>query len=102
MVKKVIEPFIYGGQSEWYLRIPLTQPKGHPRSVYYPQYFHTEYLKKTEYTFRQALERRLKLVIQFENEGRRKKSNGPGHRICCSAKFIKQEEDGLYDKYDNW
>ena len=101
MVKKVIEPFIYGGQLEWYLRIPLTQPKGHPRSVYYPQYFHTEYLKKTEYTFRQALERRLKLVIQFENEGRRKVGKG-STRICSSPKFIQEEADGLYDKYDKW
>lgn len=100
-MKKRIESFLYTGTSEWYLRIPLSQPKGLPRCIYFPQFFHTEYLCKDRYTIRQALERRLKLVIQFENEGRRKKWNGK-NRWCSSEKFIQDEKDGLYDKYDNW
>ena len=99
MVKKVIEPFIYTGQSDWYLRIPLTQPKGCDRTFYDRQYFHTEYLKKDQYTLRQVLSRRLQLVTQFENEGRRKIGKG-STRICSSTKFIQEEADGKYNKYD--
>ena len=50
---------------------------------------------------KQALERRLELVIQFENEGKRRKTQYK-NRLCDSAKFIQEEKDGLYDKYDNW
>ena len=42
MGKKTIETFIYDGACDWYLRIPLTQPKG-IRDTYSPQYFWTEY-----------------------------------------------------------
>ena len=101
MGRKTIEPFIYDGILEWYLRIPLRQPKGQRAIGYDRQYFYTEYLSKQKYTMKQTLERRLELVIQFENEGKRRKTQYK-NRLCDSAKFIQEEKDGLYDKYDNW
>lgn len=100
MGKKTIETFIYNGACDYYLRIPLTQPKG-IRGTYSPQYFWTEYMPKNQFTLRQALERRLEMVKEAEKKGLRKTSAGTGFacRVKTSAHFEKEEADGLYDKY---
>lgn len=97
MGKKTIETFIYDGACDWYLRIPLTQPKG-IRKTYSPQYFWTEYMPKDKFTLRQALERRLEMVKEAEEKGLRKKST-TSLRVKTSAHFEKEEADGLYKKY---
>lgn len=100
MGKKTIETFIYNGACDWYLRIPLTQPKG-VRETYSPQYFWTEYLPKDKYSLINALERRLEMVKEAEDQGLRKTSVGTGFasRIKTSAYFEKEAAEGLYDKY---
>jgi len=100
MGKKTIETFIYDGACDWYLRIPLTKPKGMSCNEYHAQYFRTEYLPKDDFTLRQALERRLEIVKEAEEAGLRKKST-TSLRIKTSAFFEKEEADGLYDKYNN-
>jgi hypothetical protein len=100
MGRKTISPFVYEGAIEYYLRIPLTKPKGFPKDSYDPQYFYTEYLPKDEYSLRQVLARRLEKVIEFEKSGKRKTYSGQT-RLCCSDKFIKEEAEGKYEKFNN-
>ena len=101
MGKKAIESFLYNGISEWYLRIPLKQPKGAKGKrgeIYNPQYFKTEYLPKDKYSLLDALERRLEIVKDAEDKGLRNKI-AFSNTSKTSAIFIKEATDGLYDKY---
>lgn len=95
MGKIAIERFIYEGLIDYYLRIPLrtaavtAQINTHQQCQ--PQFFYAEYMPKKDYTMRDVLAKRLKLVIKFEDEKKR--------RLGASAKFIKDAQSGLYNKY---
>lgn len=95
MGKPVIETFIYDGICEWYLRIPLTRKKN---QEYSPQSFLTEYMPKDKFTFKDVLERRMEMVVRAEEAGLRKKYPF-SIRAKSSETFIKEEADGLYEKY---
>lgn len=105
MGKKTITTFIYDGAVDWYLRVPLTKPKGMSCDEYSPQYFITEYYPKDSFTLRQVIERRQEIVKDAEAKGLRKKQGatrkGFSFRIKDSAFFEKEEREGLYEKYNN-
>ena len=68
-IKRSIVPFVYDKFGSYYMRIPLTKIiKGQDC----PEDWYCRYFPKSEYTVREVVEERLKIMLELERTGRRK------------------------------